>query len=525
MTSGSSDQPRRGGNLVAFLTSNFPIDPQKVSKTATLVPGIAMSRIFTYKTSTGAATITDHVTEPDVGLSAESPDAIAWTVKLRPNATFQNIPPVNGHAVEAEDIKASFTRALDPSVDSPNRGQLNMIDASQITTPDKQTVIFKLNFPYAPFTGTLASPVYSLILPREAAAGTYDPGKVVIGSGPFIMDSIQPDVAFSYKKNTDWYLAPQPYVDTLKVAIIPDTSQQLAQFSAGNLDELQILNLNDVQTVQRQNPAATVYKVAYGGPNPLYFQMGDPSSPFRDIRARRAISMLVDRDAITKAVYNGQSEQVVFVPSRLGKWALHVQDLDPSVQQYYKYNPAEAKKLLEAAGQSGLQIRLVNPFASLHQAYNAAAVEAINQSFNSNGIKSSIVNGDYNKDFVDAGRGWRQGYFSPDMVIYGSGPPYDEADADIFSYFGSKSSEPQERLDDPTLDAMVAKERTLVNEADRVKAVTDLQKYLAEQLYAPSTVGQFAWWATHQRVRNYCFSDSNGKGTETYAKIWLKAKP
>jgi ABC-type transport system substrate-binding protein len=345
----------------------------------------------------------------------------------------------------------------------------------------------------------------------------------VIGSGPFMFTNIQPDVAYSYKKNPDWHLKPQAYVDTLKIAIIPAVPQQLAQFAAGQLDELQIQNPNDVQTVQQQNPKASFYRVAYGGPNPLYFQMGDPASPFRDLRVRQAISMAIDRDAISKAIYNGQSQQVVFMPAYLGKWALPVQNLDPSVQQYYKYNATEAKKLLAAAGQSNLQIRLVNPFASLGSPATANAVEVINSTFNTLGIKSSIVNGDYNKDFVDAGKGWRQGYYDSDMVIYGQGPPYDEADEDLFSYFDSKSTEPQERLNDPTLDAMITKERAVVNDDERVQAVFAIQKYLAQQLYAPSTVGQYYNWATQPRVQNYCYSNTNGKATETYAKIWLKA--
>src|SRR5581483_1757334 len=100
--------------------------------------------------------------------------------KLRPDAKFHNVAPVNGHAVEAEDMKATFTRALNPATNNPNRGALDFINAAQITTPDKQTVVFKLNYPYAPFRSTLASPAYSLLFPREVLSGGYDPSKTVI---------------------------------------------------------------------------------------------------------------------------------------------------------------------------------------------------------------------------------------------------------------------------------------------------------------------------------------------------------
>jgi peptide/nickel transport system substrate-binding protein len=481
--------PKPGGTLTVFLPSNYPLDPQKVSASAQRVPGPAMSRVFMFKTSTDPTTINDHATVPDLGLSAESPDAITWTVKLRPDAKFQNIAPVNGHAVEAEDIKATFERALDPATASPNRGQLGMMDAGQITTPDKQTVVFKLNYPYAPFRSILASPAYSWIFPREVLSGGYDPSKQVIGSGPFLLDKIEPDVAYTYKKNPDWHFKPQPYVETLKVAIIPDVSAQKAQFLGGNLDELNpVPNVFDLPTIQRQAPKATIFKIPSANAFPLYFQMGDPASPFKDIRVRQAVSMLIDRDALNKAVYDGQGASVVYVPAYMGRWSLPVEKLDADLQQYYKFNPAEAKKLLQAAGRSDLSIRLVNPFASSSTggpgSTTAKSVEVINQSFNSNGLKSQIVNGDYNKDFVDAGKGWRQGYFDDDMVLYASQSPYTEADDWLFSYFHSKSTSNQEHLNDPTYDAMVDKERTIVNDDDRVKAVDDIQKYLAKQLYA-----------------------------------------
>jgi ABC-type transport system substrate-binding protein len=373
----------------------------------------------------------------------------------------------------------------------------------------------------------LASPAYSWIFPREVLSGGYDPSKQVIGSGPFTLDKIEPDVAYTYKKNPDWHFKPQPYVDTLRVAIIPDVSAQKAQFLGGNLDELNpVPNVFDLPTIQRQAPKATIFKIPSANAFPLYFQMGDPASPFKDLRVRQAISMLIDRDALNKAVYDGQGASVVYVPAYMGRWSLPVEKLDADLQPYYKFNPAEAKKLLQAAGRSDLSIRLVNPFASSSTggpgSTTAKSVEVINQSFNNNGLKSQIVNGDYNKDFVDAGKGWRQGYFDNDMVLYASQSPYTEADDWLFSYFHSKSTSNQEHLSDPTYDAMVDKERTIVNDDDRVKAVYEIQKYLAKQVYAPSSAGTFVWTATQPRVQNYSYSNSLGKATEMYAKIWLK---
>jgi peptide/nickel transport system substrate-binding protein len=193
--------PQTGGTYNTYLPRDpTNIDPQVVSNTpGEQIARMAMSRPFRFQTGTRSGPlpnlVDDGSIEGDLALSAESPDAITWTLKLRPDAKFQNIPPVNGHAVEAEDIKATYVRALKIPT-NPSRGAMGMIDPNQIQTPDNHTVVFKLNYPYAPFNRTLTSPVYSWIFPREALAGSYDPGKTMIGSGPFMMTSYTPKVEF-----------------------------------------------------------------------------------------------------------------------------------------------------------------------------------------------------------------------------------------------------------------------------------------------------------------------------------------
>src|SRR5436305_14588868 len=99
------------------------------------------SLLFTFKTGTDPKVIADHEVEPDLGVSAESPDGITWTVKLRSDAKFHNTAPLNGRPVDAEDVKATFVRATEAA--NPNRGSLDFLDGTQITAPDKNTVVFK----------------------------------------------------------------------------------------------------------------------------------------------------------------------------------------------------------------------------------------------------------------------------------------------------------------------------------------------------------------------------------------------
>ena len=64
-----------------------------------------------------ASTNTDVL--PQLAASWESsPDNLTVTFKLQPNVKWQNRPPINGRAFDAEDVAASWTRYI--SSDSPN---------------------------------------------------------------------------------------------------------------------------------------------------------------------------------------------------------------------------------------------------------------------------------------------------------------------------------------------------------------------------------------------------------------------
>jgi peptide/nickel transport system substrate-binding protein len=530
-TQQSGGVPVNGGTFTASLQANpQSLDPQRVSATAQVSISAVMSRVFRFKTGTDPNVSYDHTVEPDLGLSAESPDAINWTIKLRPDAKFQNIAPVNGHAVEAEDVKATFVRSQDPK--NPNAGNLAMIDTANIQTPDKTTVVFKLKQPFAPFRKLLASPTYSWIFPREALAGTYDPVKVPIGSGPYTLDSAQPDVAYTYKKWNDyWDKSLGQYVDTIKLAVVPELQTQIAQFSTGNLDELILPTADDLATAQQRNPKAQLLKVETGSPNPLYLQLGNTDSIFQDIRVRRAFSMLINREAIGTVVYGkDQWEALVFVTSYMGRQSLKQKDLPAETAQWFKYDPANGKKLLDAAGQSNLDLKFVYLIGSPTPGSFGSPIwnklcDAVADQLRQAGIKITAVQQDYAKDYVDSGKGSRQGYFPNDMLVFAGAAPATDADEQLFNHFDSRSTSNAERLKDPKFDAMIDHERTLVSEDERLKALLDIQTYLADQMYVVPTVTTQQSRMYQSRVQNFQYADSGdlSKGTESYAKVWIKA--
>ncbi len=517
----SGGTPKRGGILNLLQANNPPsLDPNGSSSAYEhSLLGQVCSRLMQFKTGPTSATAENRELLPDLALSAESTDAQTWTVKLRTDATFQNVAPVNGHAVEAEDVKASFMRTLLPS--NPNRAVFDAIDANQITTPDKQTVVFKLKYDYAPFPILMTSS-FGWILPREAFAGTYDPAKVVIGSGPFMYDHYTPDVEFVTKRNPNWYAKDQPYVDGIRVAIVPDISAQEAQFSSGHVDTVSV-PVADFPTMSGNNPKAAVIKTRGTDNFYIYSQLRDPSNPFQDIRVRRAVSLAIDRQALGKAVVGGDFWLNPVTGLGFGKWSLTPDQLPASSAQWLKYYPQQAKQLLQAAGVSNLVLKFneTKPQPRGDDYYKTA--ETIHSMLSANlPWKITLVTIDYNKDWVNGGKGVRYGSFPSDAIGLSGLEQASDVDDYLYGHFYSKSTKSVEGLNNSTIDSLIDKERATANPDERVKAALAIQQELVAQLWCISGFPDTNGYALRQPwTQNWSVTASYGAGTENYAKLWL----
>ncbi len=71
--------------------------------------------------------------------------------------------------------------------------------------------------------------------------------------------------------------------------------------------------------------------------------------PFNDVRVRQAMSMAIDRQGMIDSIFEGVGVFNPPVPAALKEWSMPMDQLGDGAK-YYKYDPAEAKRLLAAAG-------------------------------------------------------------------------------------------------------------------------------------------------------------------------------
>ena len=172
--------------------------------------GMAYSRLVHFKIPPEVASPWNSLYDFDLAASAEQPDSTTVVFKIRPNAKFHNIAPVNGRNATAQDVVYSFQRQIDLKL---NASLLPAWDAMQAT--DATTLQLRLKVPDAEFIPTLA--IYqNKIIAKEAVDvhGDLKDGPT-IGTGPWILQEWKPMQSTTLKKNPDYFLQGQPYLDTL----------------------------------------------------------------------------------------------------------------------------------------------------------------------------------------------------------------------------------------------------------------------------------------------------------------------
>jgi ABC-type transport system substrate-binding protein len=299
-----------------------------------------------------------------------SPDKLKYTLKLRPDHKFDPRPPTNSRAMTTEDVEFSMARFEEGSA---FRGEvLNSVAptgmVASMSYPDASTIVIDLAYPYAPFPEAMAFYPYFNIMPVETDSG-FDPRSEMRGSGPFRLTEFQPDVKLVYEKNTDWYEPNRPFLAGIEQVIVPEYAAALAQFETGELWTMPGMQQEDILPVKERHPELILARDVslIKAPQFQFFQFSQkPELPFRDVRVRQAISMMIDRDAVVETFYNIELFEDAGLPIE-GLWHSHdfagqPNWIDPKNDaaelgegaKYFQFNVDDANALISAAGVEGL---------------------------------------------------------------------------------------------------------------------------------------------------------------------------
>ena len=308
-------------------------------------------------------------TQTFVGDAAESFEltdgGLRLVAKIRPNNKFDPRPPTSGRAMTAKDVAYSWDRleaqSTYASVLSYKRSE-GAAPVESVTAVDDRTVVYKMAFPWSALLAGIAEGGPHQIGPIEVE-DKFNPKNTVRGSGPWMLD-YEPSVVFKWRRNPGFYNQETPFIEGYDQPILPEYAARLAQFRAKRIWDMRPTNPADIPGTVQESPGLQVYQGEVGISHLHMWFSGRPTNPFRDVRLRRAASMALDRplfaEVISEAVAlkaGGIPPTIVInnnIPGGAGDFWL-----DPfgkemgEAAQYFKFNQAEARKLISAAGFPG----------------------------------------------------------------------------------------------------------------------------------------------------------------------------
>lgn len=282
----------------------------------------------------------DFTLKGDLAEKWEQPDPTKLTFHLNQGVTFHNKPPVNGRELTSQDIKNTLESYAKSGA---HTGAFDLLD--HVETPDKYTATLVMKQPFGGMLEILTVPT-QWIFAQEIVDKEGDLKNTTIGTGPFMLDSFERKVGFKAVKNPNYFVKGQPYLDSFDQPFVPDAAARVAGFRSGQFDSLTGLTPPDVDQIVKSNPDTQVQELA-AVHSVFGIAVSANKAPYNDPRVRQAISMAVDRNAQLQSIFQGHAAYGNGIP-----W-IYFQDapVTPAqTGQYWQFNPAEAKKLLAAAG-------------------------------------------------------------------------------------------------------------------------------------------------------------------------------
>ena len=313
-----------------------------------------------------------------------------WEIKLRKGVKWHD-----GKEFNADDVLATFKRV--PGVpNSPASFAVFVRQITEISAPDPYTLRLKTASAHPLLPSDLTA---VMILPKAVAESAktedFNSGKAMIGTGPFRFAEYVPGDRVVLTRNASYWGA-KPHWAKVTFKMITSAPARVAALLAGDVQMIENVPTADIPKLKSDARVALSSAVSN---RLIYLHLdtgreknspfitttyGKPmeANPLRDVRVRRAISKLIDRDAIASRIMEGQSvpagqliaEQFFGTSKRL---------------KADQYDPEGARKLLIEAGYpNGFGITLHAP--NNRYVNDAQIAQAVAQFMSRGGIATKL---------------------------------------------------------------------------------------------------------------------------------------
>lgn len=267
----------------------------------------------------------DAAPAPELASDWERLDDRRWEFTLRDDVVFHD-----GTAVDTKAVVASLRRTADAAAFAD-------VPIEAVEAVDETTVAVTTATPFAPLPAHLSRNEAVILSPDAVDAD----GSVtdLLSTGPFAVDSFQPETAIRTVSHD--YYGESPALESVRYEVVSDEQTRRMKLENGELEMARILPHEMVDSLESTD-GIDVYTPDI--PRVRFLTFDTDSEPFDDERVRRAVSLAIDREAITESLLGGISDPAVapFSPS-ITEWANPDLDQNP-------FDPDRARTLLSDAG-------------------------------------------------------------------------------------------------------------------------------------------------------------------------------
>lgn len=238
--------------------------------------------------------------EPWLAQSVSTPNPTTYVFHLRKGVKFWD-----GNEMTSADVVNALTYYSKPS----SIMSVWYPGVTSITADDRYTVTVRLAQPDAAFEAgmTYVSPIFEQKFQQEHPSDMGQPGVLVMGTGPFQIDSFDPTRNVQMSANPHWWGGPVNVQHVTITYFSTETSEALAM-RAGEID----LAFPQSGT---SFASASGAKVISAPSNALaYWSMNPNVAPWNNIHVRRAVAYAIDRSAILKVIGNVAVPVSTFIP-------------------------------------------------------------------------------------------------------------------------------------------------------------------------------------------------------------------
>ena len=334
-----------GTGEVDTLTWNLPYEPLSID---------AM-RSFNYAENTVIANMCESLlrltpdlkTTPGLATKVDHPDDRTQVYTLRTDVKFWD-----GRPMTADDVAYSLNRQLNPDNGSYFAGYYAKVSSIEATGPHQVTVRF--SEPDALFEqamATAAGAVSEQAFTEKAGEDFGTPQTGVMCTGPFAFAKWEPgrDLALT-RNDAYWDPALRPHAKRIDFSFIADESTAVNALRSGAVDG-QFFYLPPAGLIQMQKDEGLTLN--YG--KSLVFlalMAANPTGPLADVRIRRALSAIIDRDAIASVVLQGAALPASTLAGP-DYWSYETNTFAKAYGQYHDApDPQLAQRLLDGADTS-----------------------------------------------------------------------------------------------------------------------------------------------------------------------------